>query len=128
MHVSTPATDVVALADAALIPGLGYLPVSAYLLSAEQPVLVDTGLPDSRSGFLEALWNLIDPADLRWIYLTHPDRDHTGSLMRFWRRPPPLAWSPPSWGWASSPSSIRSHPVACSCSIPDSHSMSETAG
>jgi hypothetical protein len=28
-----------------------------------------------------ALWNQIDPADLRWIYLTHPDRDHTGSLM-----------------------------------------------
>lgn len=49
MHVSKPATDVVPLADAAPIPGLGYLPVSAYLLSAEQPVLVDTGLPDSRS-------------------------------------------------------------------------------
>jgi len=82
MHVSSPATDVVALADAALIPGLGFLPVSAYLLSAEQPVLVDTGLPSSRSDFLEALWNRIDPADLRWIYLTHPDRDHTGSLMQ----------------------------------------------
>jgi glyoxylase-like metal-dependent hydrolase (beta-lactamase superfamily II) len=23
---------------------------------------------------------VIDPADLRWVYLTHPDRDHTGSL------------------------------------------------
>src|SRR5688572_6749706 len=81
MHVTTPATDVVALTDAALIPGLGFLPVSAYLLSAEQPVLVDTGMPDSRSDLLDALWNRIDPADLRWIYLTHPDRDHTGSLM-----------------------------------------------
>jgi glyoxylase-like metal-dependent hydrolase (beta-lactamase superfamily II) len=25
---------------------------------------------------------VIDPADLRWIYLTHPDRDHTGSLQQ----------------------------------------------
>ena len=82
MHITTPATDVVALTDAALIPGLGFLPVSAYLLSAEQPVLVDTGMPDSRADFLDALWNRIDPADLRWIYLTHPDRDHTGSLMQ----------------------------------------------
>jgi len=81
VHITTPATDVVALTDAALIPGLGFLPVSAYLLSAEQPVLVDTGMPDSRADFLDALWNRIDPADLRWIYLTHPDRDHTGSLM-----------------------------------------------
>ena len=39
------------------------------------------GLPHSRPDFLEALWNQVDPADLRWIYLTHPDRDHTGSLM-----------------------------------------------
>ena len=81
MHVFSPAADVVALADAAPIPGLGFLPVNAYVLHAEQPVLVDSGLPASRPDFLEALWNQIDPADLRWIYLTHPDRDHTGSLM-----------------------------------------------
>ena len=55
--------------------------MNAYVLHAEQPVLVDSGLPASRADFLEALWNEIDPADLRWIYLTHPDRDHTGSLM-----------------------------------------------
>jgi len=30
---------------------------------------------------VQALWSKIEPADLRWIYLTHPDRDHTGSLM-----------------------------------------------
>ena len=81
MQVSSPATDVVALSDAAPIPGLGFLPVNAYVLHAEQAVLVDSGLPASRADFLEALWNEVDPADLRWIYLTHPDRDHTGSLM-----------------------------------------------
>ena len=30
---------------------------------------------------LGTLTQLIDPADLQWIWLTHPDRDHTGALM-----------------------------------------------
>jgi flavorubredoxin len=81
IHVSTPADDVVALTDVIPIPGLGFLPANAYLVHAEQPLLVDSGLPTSRPDFLQALWSYIDPADLRWIYLTHPDRDHTGSLM-----------------------------------------------
>ena len=80
MQISRPAPDVVALADTAPIPGLGFLPVNAYVLHAEEPVLVDSGLPWSRLQFLEALWAQVDPADLRWIYLTHPDRDHTGSI------------------------------------------------
>jgi glyoxylase-like metal-dependent hydrolase (beta-lactamase superfamily II) len=47
---------------------------------AAQPVLVDTGMAPSREAFLAALGEVVDPADLRWIWLTHPDRDHTGSL------------------------------------------------
>ena len=81
IRVSTPADDVVALTDVAPIPGLGFLPVNAYLVRAEQPLLVDSGLPTSRPDFVRALWSQIEPADLLWIYLTHPDRDHTGSLM-----------------------------------------------
>lgn len=82
MHVSSPAPDVTALVDSAEIPGLGHLPVNAFVLHAAQPVLVDTGQPVSRAAFLDALWSQVDPEDLRWVYLTHPDRDHTGSLMQ----------------------------------------------
>lgn len=81
MHVSRPAPDVTALTDSAEIPGLGFLPVNAYVVHAAQPMVVDTGMPASREAFLDALWAEVDPADLRWVYLTHPDRDHTGSLM-----------------------------------------------
>lgn len=81
IHLANPADDVVALTDVLPIPGLGFLPVNAYLVQAEQPLLVDSGLPGSRADFVQALWSKIEPADLRWIYLTHPDRDHTGSLM-----------------------------------------------
>ncbi len=80
MHITQCASDVTSLVDAAEIPGLGFLPINAFVLHAQQPVLVDTGQPASREDFLDALWSQIDPGDLRWIYLTHPDRDHTGSL------------------------------------------------
>ena len=88
IHVSSPADDVVALTDVKEIPGLGFLPVNAYVVHAEQPLLVDSGLPTSRPDFLQALWTQIEPADLRWIYLTHPDRDHTGSLMEILQAAP----------------------------------------
>ncbi len=71
---------VTVLHDSAPIPGLGVLPINAFLLRSHQPVLVDTGMPASREALLTALGRLIDPADLRWIWLTHPDRDHTGAL------------------------------------------------
>ena len=80
MRVHRPAPDVTALSDVTEIPGLGFLPVNAYVLHAAEPVLVDTGVPAGRAAFLDALWSVVDPADLRWVYLTHPDRDHTGSL------------------------------------------------
>ena len=80
MSITQSAPDVTSLVDAAEIPGLGFLPVNAFVLHAQQPVLVDTGQPASRADFLDALWAQVDPEDLRWIYLTHPDRDHTGSL------------------------------------------------
>lgn len=71
---------VTVLHDSAPIPGIGVLPINAFLLRAQQPVLVDTGMPASREAMLDALAQLIDPTDLRWIWLTHPDRDHTGAL------------------------------------------------
>lgn len=80
MNVLTSAPDTVTLNDSAEIPGLGFLPINAFVLHAEQPLLVDAGVPASSEAFVQALWSQLDPSDLRWIYITHPDRDHTGSL------------------------------------------------
>jgi flavorubredoxin len=64
------------------IPGLGILPVNAFVLKAAEPVLVDTGLVPVSDEFMERLSAVIDPGDLRWLWLTHTDRDHIGSLQR----------------------------------------------
>jgi glyoxylase-like metal-dependent hydrolase (beta-lactamase superfamily II) len=63
------------------IPGVGLQPVNAFLLRDGEPLLVDTGMPVDRAAFLEAVGSLIDLRDLRWIMVTHDDRDHTGGLI-----------------------------------------------
>jgi glyoxylase-like metal-dependent hydrolase (beta-lactamase superfamily II) len=62
------------------IPGLGVLPVNAFLIKAPEPVLIDTGLAALHSAFMENLRELIDLKDLCWIWLTHTDADHVGNL------------------------------------------------
>ncbi len=74
------ARDVDILPSVLPVPGLGVLPVNAFVLRAAQPVLIDTGLAALRDDFLAALASVIDPADLRWIWLTHADFDHIGNL------------------------------------------------
>ena len=64
------------------IPGLGMLPVNAYVVKSTSPVLIDTGLHADVNEFMTALRSQIDPRELQWIWLTHIDQDHVGSLRR----------------------------------------------
>jgi flavorubredoxin len=60
------------------VPGLGTLPVNAFLIRAAEPVLIDTGVVALGQAFFERITSVIDAADLRWIWLTHLDADHMG--------------------------------------------------
>ncbi|HVF32415.1 MAG TPA: MBL fold metallo-hydrolase [Acidimicrobiales bacterium] len=82
------ATDVHVLPSSVPIPGLGVLPVNAYVLHAEEPVLVDTGIGFDGDEFIDALSSVIDPAALRWVWLTHDDADHTGAIERVFELAP----------------------------------------
>lgn len=62
------------------VPGFGLLPVNAFVIRGAEPVLIDTGLAALRKDFIAALDSIIEPAALRWIYLTHVDADHSGNL------------------------------------------------
>ncbi|MET9433410.1 MBL fold metallo-hydrolase [Streptomyces sp. NPDC006551] len=73
-------SDTTVLADSLEVPGIGHIPVNAYVLTAEEPVVVDTGLSLSDRDFVTAVGGVVDPADILWIWLTHPDRDHTGGI------------------------------------------------
>lgn len=74
--------DVTVFNDQLEVPGIGFLPVNSFLLHAREPVVIDTGLGLPDRNFVQTLSTVMDPADVRWIWLTHPDRDHTGGIFQ----------------------------------------------
>src|ERR1041384_3680900 len=59
-------------------------PLSVYLnslvIQAAEPVIVDTGTARNRDAWLEDVFQLVEPDDVRWVFLSHDDADHTGNL------------------------------------------------
>jgi len=84
------APDIDVLASSVTIPGLGTVPINAFVLQGREPLLVDTGVGVQREDFMTALRSVIDPASIRWIWLTHPDPDHTGALQQLLSENPKL--------------------------------------
>ncbi len=82
--------DIYALPAFVPVPTLGVVPVNAFVLRAREPVLIDTGLIPESDAFMDALRSVIDPAELRWLWLTHPDADHIGSIHRLLAEVPHL--------------------------------------
>jgi flavorubredoxin len=77
-YQAAPGIDVIT--STATIPGLGLVPINAFVLHGPEPILVDTGAVAERDEFMTALGAVIDPADISWIWLTHTDFDHIGAL------------------------------------------------
>ncbi len=59
---------------------LGILPANAHFIHAKDPILVDTSGVAFRDQFIEELQKVIDPVDLKWIFVSHTDLDHIGNL------------------------------------------------
>jgi flavorubredoxin len=87
MELSVPTTTPVRIApETFLIPNLApaepgtYVQVNSLLIRGEEPIVVDTGAPVHREHWLEQVFSLVEPEDVRWVFLSHDDGDHTGSL------------------------------------------------
>ena len=64
-------------------PALGQ-PLFVYLNSmvilGKEPVIVDTGTPANREQWLKDAFSLVEPEDVRWVFISHDDVDHSGNL------------------------------------------------
>lgn len=65
---------------AAPAPALGGAAINTYVIKGKQPLVVDTGTALDGDAFMSALAEVIDPREIRWIWLTHEDADHMGGL------------------------------------------------
>lgn len=54
--------------------------LNSMVIRAAEPVVVDTGPASNRERWLADLTTIVDPADVRWIFVSHDDVDHTGNL------------------------------------------------
>ena len=64
------------------------LPLNSLVLVGSQPVLVDTGAALARHRWWQQVEAVVDPVDVRWIFLRHDDADHAGNLDEALRRCP----------------------------------------
>jgi hypothetical protein len=64
--------------------GEGYAPVlvplNALVIRGAEPIVVDTGVAANRDQFLADVFSLVEPEDIRWVFISHDDIDHTGNL------------------------------------------------
>ncbi len=87
MNITRIGRDVSVLADRLEVPGIGFLPVNAFVLHASQPVVIDTGLSIPGRGFAtcddvghmpggdlraaQLLWATVDSP---WVHTVDPAR------------------------------------------------------
>ena len=64
------------------VPGFGTFYVNSMVIRGSEPILVDTLAPVVRDEYLRTVFSLVDPADVRWVFLSHDDRDHSGNIMQ----------------------------------------------
>lgn len=56
------------------------VPLNSLVIRGAEPVVVDTGMPEHREQYLEDLCSIVEPKDIRWIFVSHDDVDHHGNL------------------------------------------------
>jgi flavorubredoxin len=82
--------EVTALPSFHDLPGYGILTINGFVLHAAEPILIDTATRSRSDDFIAALEGVIDVGSLRWVWITHTDADHIGSLHRLLESVPEL--------------------------------------
>ena len=56
------------------------VPLNSAVIKAAEPVVVDTGVRENRDQYLNDVFSIVEPEDIKWVFVSHDDVDHTGNL------------------------------------------------
>lgn len=54
--------------------------LNSMVIRGAEPVIIDTGIALTGEAWQDEVFGIVEPADVRWIFLSHDDNDHTGNL------------------------------------------------
>ena len=74
------APDTFVVHDVVVDERIGLVPCNVLVIRGAEPVVVDTGLAEHGDALLEDIFGLVEPADLRWVMVSHADADHAGNV------------------------------------------------
>lgn len=57
-----------------------FIYLNSMVIRGREPVIVDTGTIANRDQWLKDVFSLVEPTDVRWVFVSHDDIDHTGNL------------------------------------------------
>jgi flavorubredoxin len=57
-----------------------WVDLNSLVIKGAEPIIVDTGTPVNRRQWLQDVFSIVEPGDVRWIFLSHDDIDHSGNL------------------------------------------------
>jgi flavorubredoxin len=64
-------------------PALGaplFVYINSMVIRGAEPMIVDTGTPANRTQWMADAFALVEPEDVRWVFVSHDDVDHSGNL------------------------------------------------
>jgi flavorubredoxin len=56
------------------------VPLNSMVIKAAEPIVVDTGYAANRDQYLKDVFSVVDPDDIKWLFISHDDVDHTGNV------------------------------------------------
>jgi flavorubredoxin len=56
------------------------VPLNSMVIRSAEPVVVDTGMMENRDQYLADVFSIVEPEDIRWLFISHDDVDHTGNV------------------------------------------------
>ncbi|MEY2401573.1 MAG: hypothetical protein QOJ08_1684 [Ilumatobacteraceae bacterium] len=64
------------------------VPINSMVIRGAEPVVIDTGFSDNREQYFEDVFSIVEPEDIRYLFISHDDVDHTGNVNALMERAP----------------------------------------